>query len=122
MEGVLESQHRLPSRVVAGDLYGVLDRLGAGVEERAALLGVAGDHRVEPLGQFDVGLVVIDEEASVGHAVGLLFYGFDDPRVGVADVHRADAATEVYKSVAVNVGDRGALRLLGEDRSPGLYA
>ena len=38
MERVLEDEHRGPPRRDARDLHGILDRLGAGVDEDRALL------------------------------------------------------------------------------------
>jgi hypothetical protein len=75
-----------------------------------------GHDSVEPLGELYVLLVLRDVEAGVGQLLGLLLYRLDHAAVRVPDVHDADAAAEVYKRVAVDVGEQGALRLLGEHR------
>ena len=108
VEGALEGDHGRPLRVRAGELDRVLDRLGAGVEERR--LGGAGDRRDrdQPLGELDVDLVRDDREVGVREARELLLRRLDDARVRVADVQAADAAGEVDERVAVDVGERRA--------------
>src|SRR6185312_10552481 len=64
--GVIESDHRLLAGVAARDLHGVLHRLGARVEQGAALLVVAGRQPIEGLRDLDVGVVGRDGEAGVG--------------------------------------------------------
>jgi dCTP deaminase len=46
----------------------------------------------------------------------LLLDGLDDVRVGVADVEAADAAAEVEERVPIDVGERRAAALGGDDR------
>ena len=65
VERVVEHHDRRAARVLARDLHGVLDGLGAGVREHRLLLVVAGVERVQPLGELDVGLVRRDVEARV---------------------------------------------------------
>ena len=97
-------------------MYGVLDRLGAGVEERAArLAGDRGEH-TQPLGELDVALVGDDGEVRVQEPLRLLDDRRDDARVVVPDVRHAHAADEVDERVAVDVRDRGASRAIGDDR------
>ena len=69
----------------AGDLDGVLDRLGAGVEQRGALVVVARGELVERLGDGDVALVRRDHEARVGERLDLGLDRVDDARRAVAD-------------------------------------
>ena len=116
MEAALEADHGRPARVAARELDRVLDRLGAGVEERR--LGRAGERRdrVEPLGVLDVDLVRDDREVGVEEARGLLLHRRDDARMRVADVEAADAAGEVDERVAVDVGDGRAAALGDHDR------
>src|SRR5215208_3546058 len=116
VEGVLEGDHRGTPRVVARDLDRVLDRLGPVVDEERALLGTTGDQSVEPLGQLYVALVLGDVEAGVGKPLGLLLDCLDHPGICVPDVHHPDAAAEVYEGVAVDIGEQGPLRFIGEHR------
>ena len=116
VEPALEGDHRRPARVAARELDGVLDGLGARVEERG--LGRAGERseRRQPLGVLDVDLVRDDREVGVEEARGLLLHRGDDARVGVADGEAADAAGEVDEAVAVDVGDDRAVALRDHDR------
>jgi hypothetical protein len=116
VEAALECDHRRSLRVRASELDGVLDRLGAGVEERG--FHRAGDRRGrdEALGERDVELVRHDREVGVEEARGLLLHGFRDARVLVTDVEAADAAREVEEGVAVDVRERGAVALVDHDR------
>ena len=116
MEGALEADHRLPPGVGARELDGVLDRLGAGVEERG--LGRARERRQgeQALGESRVHLVGHDGEVGMREALELLLRGSDDVRMGVADVQAADAAGEVDEHVVVDVGDRRSPRARRGDR------
>ena len=116
VEPALEADHGRPARVAARELDGVLDGLGARVEERG--LDRAGERRErgEPLGVLDVDLVRDDREVGVEEARGLLLHRRDDARVGVADVEAADAAGEVDEAVAVDVGDGRAAAVRDHDR------
>ena len=98
------------------ELDGVLDRLRPGVEERAP--DVAGDRRdrAQALRELDVTLVRHHGVVRVEEAVDLLVDRLDDPRVVVADVRHPDAADEIDERVPVDVGDRRAARLCGDDR------
>ena len=72
VERAVEDDDGRTPRVGAGELDRVLDRLGAGVEERR--LQRAGDRDAlrEPLGERDVRLVRDDREVGVGEAIELL--------------------------------------------------
>ena len=80
MVGVVERDDGLLAGVGAGDLDGVLDRLGAGVEQRDALRVVARGQPVELLADVDVPLVRGDREAGVGELGDLRGDGLDDAR------------------------------------------
>ena len=116
VERAVERDDALPLRVEARELDGVLDRLGAGVEEGAARLAADRRERAEPLGELDVALVRDDREVRVEEAIDLLGDRLDDARMVVADVRDADPADEVDERVAVDVGDRRAARAIGDDR------
>ena len=105
-----------PLGVEAGELDRVLDRLGAGVEERR--LGGAAERGAleQALGELDVELVRDDREVGVREALELLLRGLDDARMRVPDVQAADAAGEVDERVAVDVGERRAAALVRDDR------
>ena len=96
-------------------MIGVLDRLGARVEEGS--LGGAAErgHCEQALGERHADLVRHDREVGVEEACRLLLDGLDDLRVRVADVEAADAAGEVDVGVAVDVGQRRPAALRGDD-------
>ena len=116
VEAALERDHRRPARVAARELDRVLDRLGAGVEERG--LRRPGDRNGahEALRESGVDLVRDDREVGVHEALGLLLHRRDQLRVRMADVETADAAGEVDERVAVDVDERGASALACDDR------
>jgi hypothetical protein len=63
VESPVEGDHGVAAGVVAGDLDGVLDRLGAGVDQHR-LLGVgAGRVLAEQLRHLEVGLIRRHREA-----------------------------------------------------------
>ena len=116
MEGALERDHRRALGVEPRELDGVLDSLGAGVEEDG--LGVSAERRAleQPLRELDVGLVGNDREVRVGEARHLLGDRLDHARVRVSDVEATDAAREVDEDVPVNIGERRAATFLRHDR------
>src|SRR5215207_4137721 len=99
----------------ARDLDRVLDRLRAGIGEDGPLFELAGDQRVQLLGQLDEKLVRRRLEGDVGKVPDLFPHRLDHTWVGVPDVHGADAPREVYENVAVHVREEGAASLLDED-------
>jgi hypothetical protein len=116
VEPALERDHGGAAGEGARELDRVLDRLGAGVEERRLRRGAKRRGLDESLGEGDVGLVGDDREVGVGELCKLLLRGFHDARMGVADVEAADAAGEVDERVAVDVGERRAAALRDHDR------
>ena len=110
VEGVVEDDDGGPPGRRAGDLDGVLDRLGARVDEdRLLLLAGAGRQLGEAAADVDVRLVDPDHEALVEVLVGLRLDRVDDGREPVAGVLAADAAGEVDERAAVDVGDAGTV-------------
>ncbi len=116
VEPRLEGHDGLAPRGEARDLDGVLDGLGARVEERGPGGAAQGREVPEPLGELDVHAVGDDREVRVDEARRLLLNRLDHAWVAVADVAHADAAREVDERVAVHVGDGRVERLGGEDR------
>ena len=114
MERALEADHGLAPGVGPRELDGVLDRLGARVEEGGLGPGDRGQLG-EPLGELDVDLVGDDREVGVREAGHLVLRRCDHLRVGVADVEAADAAGEVEVRVVVDVGQGRAATLGGDD-------
>ena len=105
MVGVVEGDDGLTSGHMTSDLHGVLDGLGAGVEERRTLFVIAWRHLVELLGDRDVRLVGRDHEAGVRERLDLLLHCIDDPLVAVAHTRHGDAGPEVDELVAVGVDE-----------------
>jgi hypothetical protein len=114
---VVEDHHRLPLGRVAGDLDGVLDRLGARVEQRRPLLEAARGQLVELLADSHIGLVRGDHEAGVGELLDLPLHGLDDERGAVADIRDGDAGGEVDPLPAVDVGQRAAASVVDIGRN-----
>ena len=116
MERVREREHGGPAGRGARDLDGVLDRLGAGVEERGLDRSADRRPRRQPLGELDVRVVRDDREVGVQEAVDLRVHALGDRGVRVSDRQAADAACEVEEGVAVDVGEGRARGALDEDR------
>src|SRR5262249_51020814 len=116
---VVEHHHGLPPGRLARDLDSVLHRLGAGVEQRRALLEVTRREGVELLAYLYVGLVRCDHEAGVREALDLAAYRLDDARRGVAHGGHRDAGGEVDPLAALNVGQRAAAGVVDVGRDGG---
>ena len=116
VESALEADHRRPLRVRARELDRVLNRFGAGVEERS--FRRAGDRHSldETFAERDVRLVGDDREVGVQEFCGLFLNCVDDTRMRVADVEAADASGEVDEGIAVDVCERRALAALDHHR------
>ena len=117
VEAAVEDDHRRAPRRVAGDLDGVLDRLGAAVQQdRLLLLAAARRELGEPPADLHVGLVRPDHEALMEIAVDLLVNRLPDRRVPVPEVEAADAAGEVEVLAAVRIPDERALGAGDDER------
>ena len=75
--GVLEDDDRVAAGGDAGDLHGVLDRLGAGVEQRRLLRVVTRRELGQLRAHVDVAVVRRDHEAGVGERGDLLLHAAD---------------------------------------------
>src|SRR5580704_1036836 len=108
MESVFECKNRGAPGVGAGDLDGILDGFGAGVDQKSLLGELAWRNRIEPFGQCDVALVGKYVEAGVKEAVELSTNGFDHTGSAMPCVEAADSTREIDEAVAVNVFDDSA--------------
>ncbi len=106
----------LALRVEPRELHGVLDRLGAGVEERSSCLAADRHEGAETLRELDVPLVRHDGEVRVQEALRLLGDRLENAWVVVAHVRDADPSDEVDERVPVHVCDRRAARTVDDDR------
>jgi hypothetical protein len=111
---MVEDDHRGSAGRVAGNLDGVLDGLRARVEQRRALVVVAGREPVQFLADAHVALVRGDHETGVGEPLDLLADRVDHRRGGIADAGDGDARAEVDELVAVDV-DKQAVAALGDE-------
>lgn len=116
MVAVVEHDHSLPPGVGPGDLHGVLDGLGAAVEQRGLLGVVARGQLGEGLGDRHVALVRRDHETGVREVLELGGGPADDGLGAGADARDGDARAEVDQPVAVDVLDDAAARARGEHR------
>ena len=115
VEGAEEGDGVGPAGVVAGQLEGGLDGLGAGVAEEHAGVGHRGQ-RGEPLADLGVGREVEVARAVVQDVVDLGVDGRVDGRVAVAGGGDGDAGVEVEEAVAVDVLDDAAPRPPHDER------
>ena len=116
VERAVERDDALPLRVEPRELDGVLDRLGAGVEERAARLAADRGERAEPLGELDVALVRDDGEVGVEEAIDLLGDRLHDARMVVptfATPTPPTKSTNVLPSTSVIVAPRARSATIG---------
>ncbi len=118
MVGVLEHHDGRSAGEAPRDLDGVLDGLGARVEQRAALVEVARGERVQRFADLDVPLVGGHHEAGVREARDLAADGLDHVGHGVADRGDRDARAEVDEVVAVDVDEDRALGTIDVDGEP----
>ncbi len=120
VECPVEDDDGRPARCDPRDLDGVLDRLRAGVEQNALLVGsTTGRELGEPPADIDVRLVDADHEALVEVAVDLLVHRSDGRWKAVTRVLAAQAAGEVDVAAAVDILDAGALGAGDDDRRSG---
>ena len=116
MEGVVEHDHGRAAGGDARDLDGVLDRLGAAVQEQRLLVGAAAGRELgEPPAHLDVRLVHADHEALVHVAVDLRVHRIDDGGQVVAEVGAAEPAGEVDVLAPLGVPDARALGALDDE-------
>ncbi len=120
--GVVEHHDRLPPGRLPRDLYRVLNRLGARVEQRRPLVEQAGGQRVELLAHGDVRLVRRDHETRVGEQLGLSPHRLDHARRRVADARDRDAGGEVDPLATVDVGERAAAGMVDVRRDGRAHA
>ena len=116
MEGVVEHHDGRALRCVARDLDRVLHCLGPRVREHRLAGHVAGDQRIEPLGERQVRLAHRHVDARVGEPIELLTNGFHDRRGGIPGVEDGQPCAQVDQAVAVDVADDRACRGFDEDR------
>jgi hypothetical protein len=106
-----ESDHCGTLGMVARDLDGVLDGLGAGTQKQGFLGEVAGHQRIQPLGEVHIGLVGSNVETGVRKRQRLLRHGFHDPRMAMAGVEHGNARREIDVAPAVDIPELRILRL-----------
>ena len=114
-EAAVEGDDRRAARVRARELDRVLDRLGARVEEGRPQVASNRDELDQPLGKGDVVLVRDDREVRMREALDSSFAasttrGFEWPTL------RQPTPPVSRRGVPVDIGDRGAVRLLDHDR------
>ena len=109
MEAAVEGDDIGAAGIGAGELDGVLDRLGTGGDQRRLLLARDGRDGVQLLADFDEGRVGHDHGAGVGEGFQLLIDALHHQRVAVAGVDHGDAAAKVDVAVALDVPDLGVL-------------
>src|SRR6266478_525937 len=116
MEGVLETDDGGTLGVGTGDLDGVFDGFGTGIDEDGFLREVAGSERVQFFGNGDVAFVGSDGEAKMQVLFELLADGGEEARRAVTNIETANAAGEIEIAIAVDVFNGGALGVRGENR------
>jgi hypothetical protein len=104
MEGALEGDDPGPMRVIARELDGALDRLGARVGEKDASLLLERRDRSQAFHELGVARLVEVGRCDVDEPVRLVLDGLDHLRMGVAGRADCDARSEVEEAVAVDIG------------------
>src|SRR6266487_2769969 len=92
VESVLETNNGRTLGIGAGDLDGIFDGLGSGVQENGFLREIAGSQGVEFFRDGHVALVGSDGETEMQMFFELLADGGEHTRSAVADVEAADTA------------------------------
>jgi hypothetical protein len=113
---VSEHDHRRATGCRTSDLDRVLDRFRTGREQRRPLRVVTRGKPVQRGGYVDESLVLRDQEARVGEALGLLRNTSDDGRVGRSDGRHRDPGREVDDVIAIDIDEDAASGSLDEDR------
>ena len=114
VEGAAKGNDAAAPSVRAGDLDGVLNRLGAGREERGFGGAVDGHDGVDALGQRHVLRIGHDLVAAVGKALQLFGNRCLDLGVAVAGVEDRDAAHKVNVAAAFDVPQLGVFGVVDE--------
>ncbi len=118
----LEGDGAAAAGVGAGDLDGVLYRLGAGGEKQGAFRGGAGHQGIQLLRQLDIAGVGGDLEAGVAELLQLRAHRCHHFRVVVAGVEHGDAGGKIDVAVALHIPQLGVLRPLDKHRQQGADA
>ena len=108
VECAIERDELFAAGMIAGQLDGGLNRLGAGVAEVNLARDSAGGEGGKLLGEFHHVLVVEVGARHVDQAGGLALDGFDHAGMAVAGGDYGDAGAAVEKPIAVNVLDDGS--------------
>ena len=113
MEATCKRDDSASSGGSAGDLDAVLDCFCTGGEEDRACRALERRQRIQPLRQFDIGLVGEHLHAGMGEPAHLLGRGGDDLGVAVPGVQHRDATCEIDVAAAFDVPDLGIARVVG---------
>ena len=115
VEAARKGDDGLASSGVAGDLDGVLDRLGAGGDEDGFLVEFAGQHAVQPFGEMHIALIGHDLMAGVGETVELRLDRLDHLGVAMAGVDDRNARRKVDVAATLDVPDFRIFGAIGID-------
>ena len=110
----VKSDGMLAFGVMARELEGGLDRLGAGVGKEYFFGRGARRQSVELLRQIGHRLVIIVAAANMQKFSRLFLDGFHDPRVRMAGATDGDASHEIQKQVAIDIFDHHAAPLFDD--------
>ena len=116
VEPALEAKERRPAGRGSGELDGVLDGLGARIEQGHLAFPTARGTN-QPFGQLHVRLVGDDGEVRVRDAGRLPVHRLDHLGMGVADQLASQAPREVQERVPVDIGDASSMAVVDDDRS-----
>src|SRR5262249_43055336 len=119
MKAVLEGDDSRATSGGTGDFDGVLYRLSAAVDQQSLLRDPARRGRRQAARELNMRRRRDDMGAGVGVERGLLLDGGNNGGVAVAHIHRANAAGEVDKSMAVHIHYLRPRSTGGEDRVVG---
>ncbi len=116
MKGAMKGDHMLAFGMIARQLEGRLDGLGAGIGEENFFAALAWRQAGELLGQLDHRFIIKIAAANMEKLARLLFNRFNHPWMGMTGVGHRNAGHEIEKQIAVDVFDHTAAPFLDHQR------
>jgi hypothetical protein len=116
VECVLKADDRLPLRVAARDLDGILNRFRARVHQYGFLRSLARYQRVQLLANGDIAFVGQHVKTGVQKTIQLAAHGINHRRRAMSGVEAADAARKVDQAIAVDIFDDPTFGLGNKNR------
>src|SRR5260370_25921888 len=114
VKGIFEANDSGPFCIRAGDLNGVFDSLGPGIEKNRFLSKTARSERIQFFGDSNIAFIWSDGEAEVQILFELLADRRGDAWGAVADIEATYSSGEIDVTVAVDIFNARAIGTRGE--------